>query len=231
MKYLILGDGLLGTYIHSKTGWDFISRKKDKIDFTNIDSYIHYLQPYDQILNCIGYTDTLDNNKLKHWDINYVGVIDLVNICNKLNKKIIHISTDYIYNNSIPNASEKDIPIHYNNWYTYTKLLSDGYIQAKSKNYLLIRTSFKETPFKWNKAWLNLIGNFDYINVIGDLIIKSVRKNFNGVLNIGTNKKNMYELALKTKSNCEPINNKISEGLYPFDISMDLNKLKLLLND
>ena len=35
-----------------------------------------------------------------------------------------------------PEASENDIPIHGNNWYSYTKLLADAYIELKSKNYL-----------------------------------------------------------------------------------------------
>ena len=34
MRVLIIGDGLLGSEIIKQTGWDYISRKKDQIDFT-----------------------------------------------------------------------------------------------------------------------------------------------------------------------------------------------------
>ena len=36
-RKLILGYGLLGSELYKQTGWDYISRKKDGIDFTNID--------------------------------------------------------------------------------------------------------------------------------------------------------------------------------------------------
>ena len=56
MKVLVLGDGLLGTEIIKQTGWDYISRKKDKFDIT-ISSF-NCLLGYDAVINCIAYTDT-----------------------------------------------------------------------------------------------------------------------------------------------------------------------------
>ena len=35
----ILGDGLLGSEIHSQTGWDLISRKKDGLDITDKSTF------------------------------------------------------------------------------------------------------------------------------------------------------------------------------------------------
>ena len=47
---LILGDGLLGSELHKQTGWDYISRKKDGIDFTDIDSYKNYILDYYEVI-------------------------------------------------------------------------------------------------------------------------------------------------------------------------------------
>ena len=91
---LILGDGLLGTELAKQTGWDFISRKKDGIDFTDFTSYREYIKDYDEIINCIAYTNTYDTEKDTHWNVNYKSVADLVTLCNILDKKLIHISTD-----------------------------------------------------------------------------------------------------------------------------------------
>ena len=137
MSKLILGDGLLGKEIVKQTGWNYISRKEHDIDFTKPETYDYLIKTFDVIVNCIAHTDTYDKDRQKHWDINYKGVIDLVDICNKYNKKLIHISTDYIYTNSKEEASEEDVPVHCDNWYGYTKLLSDSYVQVKSNNYLL----------------------------------------------------------------------------------------------
>jgi len=230
MKCLILGDGQLGTEIRKQTNWDYISRKKNNIDFTILNSYKHIVLEthYDTIINCIAYTNTIHNKKEPHWNVNYVGVIDLVDICNKYNKKLIQISTDYIYANSYPEASETDVPVHLNNWYTYTKLLSDGYVQAKSKNYLLIRTHFRPKPYPWKKAWLDLLNNADYVDIITNLIIKLINKKEEGVFNVGSEIKTLYSLAKQTVPECLPIMDD-HKFLRPLDVTMNINKLKNIL--
>jgi len=223
-KILILGDGLLGLEIQKQTGWDYISRKKDNFDFTALYTYVDYLKKYDEILNCIGYTDTYSDNKQKHWDINYKGVADLADYCSEYRKKIIHISTDYIYSNSSPNASEKDPPANCPNWYTYTKLLADGHVQLRLLNYLIIRTSFKPRPFPYSEAILQF-GNFDYVDIVASLIIKLINKNAIGVYNVGTKVKSMGQLAQETNKDIQITNKKIHRSM-PLDITMNIDKMK-----
>ena len=221
MRRLILGDGLLGSELVKQTGWDYISRKKDMMNLDDIIHFIKDVERYDEIINCIAHTDTYDKNRDTHWDVNYKFVIDLADVCN--DKKLIHISTDYVYTNSKEEASEKDVPVHCGNWYGYTKLLGDSYVQVKSDNNLVIRCGHKKEPFIYDKAWLNQVGNFDYVSVISDLIIKLIDKDSNGVYNVGTEKKTMYDLAKQTKSD-------VSCDTYlhpqiPKDISMNLKKI------
>ena len=228
MNRLILGDGLLGSELVKQTGWDYISRKKDGIDFTDIQTYKHFLLDYDEVINCIAHTDTYSENREKHWNINYKAVVDLVDICNGYGKKLVHISTDYIYSNSVSNASEEDVPSHCLNWYGYTKLLGDAYVQLKSNNYLLIRCTHKPEPFPYDKAWVNQVGNFDYVSIVSDLIIKLIDKDGVGIYNVGTDVKTIYQLAKKTNKNVKPINNFINDTT-PANVTMDISKLKNFL--
>lgn len=221
MKIIILGDGLLGSEIIKQTKWDYISRKKDKIDFINPSSYIAFLEKYDTVLNCIAHTDTYSNDKQKHWDINYKGLVELVDYCKMSNKKLIHISTDYIYANSSPLSSEEDIPVHQQNWYGYTKLLGDAYVQLKLNNYLLIRESHKPYPFPYKTAWSDQHTNGDYVNVIADLIIKLINNNSKGVFNVGTKEKTWFNHT-KNEFKTTP-STKTKEA--PFDITMNIEKL------
>ena len=232
MKIVILGDGLSGKEIHRITEWDVISRKNCALDIRNVKTYKDIIKPYDIIVNCIGYTKTYihdDENKKLHWDINYKGLIDLVNECNKQNKKLVHISTDYIYANSCENAKETDTPVGLDNWYTYTKILGDGYVQAVSNNYLLLRTSFKPRPFPWKTAWTDLIGNFDYIDIISDIIVKLINVNAQGIYNVGTDKKSMYDLAIQTVPNCIAINCNLNIPIN--NVTMNIDKLNHTLNE
>jgi dTDP-4-dehydrorhamnose reductase len=208
MKIAILGDGLLGKELHAQTGWDIISRKTNGFDITNKSNFGKHLlecyegviivSKYDTIVNCIANTDTYNNNKQSHWDINYKGVAHLTQFCNTHKIKLVHISTDYVYTNSIPNATEDNVPIHGNNWYSYTKLLADAHIELECDNYLICRGTHKAYPFPHNKAWVDQIGNFDYVNTISSLIINLINSDATGIFNVGTEIKSVYNLALKT---------------------------------
>ena len=209
-RIIILGNGLLGSEIHKQTGWDIISRKENGFDITQPDMFMSYFidlfdgvaasKKYDVIVNCIANTNTYSLNKEEHWNVNYKGVANLVDFCNKWGIKLVHVSTDYVYTNSINEASENDIPIHDNNWYSYTKLLGDAYIELKSSNYLVCRGTHKPKPFPYDKAWIDQIGNFDYVDVMSNLIIQLIQSDSIGMFNIGTQIKSIFKLASETTS-------------------------------
>jgi dTDP-4-dehydrorhamnose reductase len=227
---LILGDGLLGSELVKQTGWDCVSRKNKGIDFTNIKTYEHMLSDYDEVINCIAYTDTYNVNRDTHWKVNYEGVANLVDLCNMSEKKIIHISTDYLYTYSKVGATENDVPVHCSNWYGYTKLLADGYVQLKSSNFLLLRNTHKKTPFPYERAWVNQIGNFDYVDIITKYIVELIDKNAVGIYNIGTDVKTIYQLAKKTSSDVKPMYSMIDDTA-PTNVVMDVSKLERFLKE
>jgi len=219
MKVLVLGDGLLGSEIVKQTGWDYWSRKTG-FDIFDIDPL--KIREYDVMVNCIANTNTYSNDKESHWDVNYKFVDDLIFYGNGFYVKLVHISTDYIYANSESNATEDSIPAHGNNWYSYTKLLADGLIQLKSKDYLLCRTSFKPRPFPYENAWDDQLTNGDYVDVIASMIIEAINKGLSGVYNIGTEVKTMYELVSKDR---DVIRTNSVHGA-PKDVSMNIDKFK-----
>ena len=228
MRVLVIGDGLLGSEIVKQTNWDFISRKKDGIDFTNLESYQHKLYNYDVVLNCVAFTDTYSEDKETNREINYVAVTNLSDFCLQQDKKLIHISTDYVYSNSVSNASENDLPLISENWYTYYKLLADEYILLKNNNFLICRCSFKPNPFPYEKAWVDHVGNFDYVNKIAYLIIKLINNNAVGLFNVGTNLKSIFELSKLSNQNIIPT---LKPSKAPSNVSMNTNKLNNFLNN
>jgi dTDP-4-dehydrorhamnose reductase len=218
MKVLILGDGLLGSEIQKQTGWDYVSRKSNNLDINNL---LDLPIGYDVIVNCIANTNTYSTDKKSHWDVNYKFVSKLIDYCNKSQIKVVHISTDYVYAGSVSNASEEDVPVHCNNWYGYTKLLGDGLVQLQSENYLLCRCTHKPNPFPYNEAWVDQIGNFDYVDKISSLIIELIKSKSFGLYNVGTETKTMYELASKTNN----VSKTFTPEHVPKNQSMDISKL------
>jgi dTDP-4-dehydrorhamnose reductase len=232
MSIVVLGNGILGSEIVKKTNWPSISRSINGFDIRNKETYPFYFldhnykPKFNTILNCIAYTDTYSDNKQLHWDINFKSVVDLSDFCSKYNIKLIHTSTDYVYINSIDEASEEDVPIHGNNWYSYTKLLGDSYVQL-NKNNLILRGTHKPFPFPYEKAWINQIGNFDYVHCVCEIIIKLIDKKATGIYNIGTEIKTMFDLAIK--SNDKVIPTMISNNKIPKNVTMNINKLRSIL--
>ena len=225
---IVLGYGLLGKEIVRQTNWDYVSRSSNNIDFNKTDWY-HYLETYNIVINCIANTNTYSKDRESHWQTNYVSVMNLVDWCNENDKKIVHISTDYIYSNSISNTSEDDVPVSNKTWYAYTKLLGDAYVQARAKDYLLIRTSFKPSPFPYPEAIITQIGNFDYVNKISELIIKLINKNAVGVFNVGTKRKTIYDLAVQTNADIRGAFRVLNKEM-PRDITMNVSKMEKFLS-
>ena len=225
MSKIILGDGLLGSELHRITGWDYISRKKDGIDIRDLNSYKNYLDDYDEIINCSACTDTYDEDKTKTWDTNYKAVVDLVDFISNTDKKLIQFSSDYVYAKSVQNASENDVPIHDGNWYSYSKVISEPYIELRLNNYLIIRSTHKPKPFIFDKGIISQVGNFDYIDVACGMYKDLIEGDAQGIYNVGTELKTMYDLAKQTKDDVEPTNVKFHDTM-PMDVSMNLDKLK-----
>ena len=225
---LVLGDGLLGSEIVTQTGWDYVSRKKDNV---NLDEILSIVASNDKsvILNCIANTDTYSSDKRSHMDVNFNFVIDLVNICNNFKKKYIHISTDYVYSNSKNTPNEDDVPVHNETWYSYSKILADGYVENQSNNFLTSRVTHKPNPFPYNQAWKDQMGNFDYVDRQAKRIIYLILNGASYIYNIGTdNIRSVYSMAKETNKNVTPIK-------APFDVPkntrMCVNKMKEFIDE
>jgi dTDP-4-dehydrorhamnose reductase len=224
MKNLILGYGLLGKELVKQTGWDYLTYEKDGIDACNFDTFIEPLSQAETIINCIGYTKTYDEERDNHWKVNYEFVANLVDYCSKNGKKLVHVSTDYVYAKTSTDNNEFDIPVHQETWYSYCKLLADGYVQLRSTNYLMFRCSFKPRPFPYGKAYGNILGNFDYVDVLAGQMIELINEDRQGIWNIGTRLKTITDLARETKPDIEEIFP--LTGNMPDYISMCLRKFQ-----
>ncbi len=222
MKVLVLGKGKLGGEIVKQTGWDYLCRAEHEITIDNFDEWKNRMDEYDVVVNCIANTDTYSDNKEKHWKANYELVTFLAEYCDDNGKKLVHISTDYLYQNSVDDATEEDEPLFEHTWYMFTKLLADEYLKQHAKNYLICRLSHKPYPFPYDSAWVDVITNADYTPVISGLVIELIKNGAEGLYNVGTERKTIYELAQRTNKNVKKI---VSPPHVPKNISMNVSKM------
>lgn len=87
------------------------------------------------------------------------------------------------------------------NFYSKTKLWGEDMVKTFSHNYLIIRTLFKERPFPYDYAFVDQYTTGDYLDVIAPLIMNAILKGQTGTIDIGTERKTMFELARRSKPN------------------------------
>jgi len=139
----------------------------------SISKYFETNSHFDVIINCAAYTDV--DNAEKEIDlveqINHLAVKKLAEIANSQNAKLIHISTDYVFdgkNECLYLESDNPNPI---NVYGKTKHLGErAILKIMINNALIIRTSWVYSEFGNNfvKTMLKLGSRKDEINVISD---------------------------------------------------------------
>ena len=158
MKILIIGEnGQLGKSINNvigkkKSNDSFIFVGRDKFDLSKNQSIANFFKSnrFDVIVNCAAYT-SVDKAELEIETadkINHLAVKQIAEIANHQKTKLIHISTDYVFDGESDNPyseSDKTNPI---NVYGKTKLAGEQAIfLAMPNNAIIIRTSWVYSEF------------------------------------------------------------------------------------
>ena len=79
------------------------------------------------------------------YQVNVVGAQNIINLCQQNNLRLIHISTDFVFNGQKNKPyTEKDQPNPIE-WYGYTKYLAEQSVQKSGLNWNIVRLSF---PFR-----------------------------------------------------------------------------------
>lgn len=181
IKILITGgDGQLGNAIReaSKNFSDFklIFTDIQDFDITKAESVQSYLsqEHYDYLINCAAYTavDKAEEEKDLAFMINASGPENLAIACEQNNCRLIHISTDYVFDGYGHIPYKEDMETKPPSVYGQTKLAGEEAILKNSNSALIIRTSWLYSEFGNNflKTMLKYGAERDELRVIFDQI-------------------------------------------------------------
>tara|TARA_B100000575_G_scaffold174670_1_gene139988 strand:- start:1366 stop:2241 length:876 start_codon:yes stop_codon:yes gene_type:complete len=149
------------------------------LDLSLTDKCAYLFDNYtpDFIINTAGYTnvDLCEDNREKAHNVN-VGI--LKNILKFMSKKtkLIHISSDYIFDGKNALYKEDSIPNPIN-YYGKTKLESENLIRSSNRKYIILRTGNLYSQFtnlKSNRlSWIfNKLSNNESIYAVEDMFSK-----------------------------------------------------------
>jgi dTDP-4-dehydrorhamnose reductase len=190
MRILVIGNnGQLGKSIYkivdanteiddNQSSNKFIFVGREELDLSkegSIASYFNNRNKFDIIINCAAYTavDKAEEEQDLANRINHLAVKQLAEIAGKQKSKLIHISTDYVFdgeNDQPYTETDRANPI---NVYGKTKLAGEKTLQeVMPTNAIIIRTSWLYSEFGNNfvKTILRLGEQRDELSVVSDQI-------------------------------------------------------------
>jgi len=184
VKILVTGStGLVGSRIvellSAKYQFENISRST-RVDIENKESVLSAISASDaQVVlhlaaktNVDGCeTDKSSGETGEAWRVNVEGTRNVVRACLKTNKKLIYISTDFVFDGTKKAYSEEDIPNPVN-WYAKTKYEGEKIVQDLKTPWIIARIAY---PYRANfvkpdffRAILNRLKNNEPVSAVTD---------------------------------------------------------------
>lgn len=222
--FLTGGSGTLGKELICQSSTyevDFIAPSSAKCDVRDYDSVLSNILSFDGdlVLHSAALTNTkeIELDPSRAIDVNVRGTLNILKACEKLGKKLIYISTDYVFDGEKGHYKTTD-PINPIGKYSKTKAAAELIIRTY-ENSLVIRTSFFGKTFPYVEAFVDVWSSKDYVDLVVPKIIASVKSERTGVLHIGSPRRSIYDIAVSRKPDVKKSQNKDAISTIPRDTS------------
>lgn len=214
MIWVIGCNGMLGTELcrqlkNKKIDFIKTGREIDVTEISALEDFVTQQKKIDFVINCAAYTfvDKAETEKTFAKKINVVGAKNVASVSKKIGAKIIHISTDYVFDGNAKSPileNEKTCPI---NFYGQTKSDGEKMVVQENDNFFILRTA-------WLYGWDG--NNFVYKILKAANEKKSIQV-VNDQIGSPTSCKNLSEIILKI------VESKIHFGIYNFTDSGEIS--------
>ncbi len=131
------------------------------------------IQP-DIVINCAAYTavDKAETDFVVADAINHLAIATLATLCKESGAKLVHVSTDYVFDGTSPIAYKEDDQPNPKSVYGVTKLAGEVACLKNDPDSIIIRTAWVYSEFGNNfvKTMLRLMSERDTLNVVNDQV-------------------------------------------------------------
>jgi dTDP-4-dehydrorhamnose reductase len=176
MIWLIGNKGMLGSDVEKllkESNQEFIATdiEVDITDFETLKGYVGD-RNVNWIINCAAYTavDRAEDEPKKAYGINAEGPLNIAKIAQSKGAKLIHISTDYVFDGKKDGPyTEEDAPSPIG-VYGKSKLEGENNIQSILENYFIIRTAwlYGKNGNNFVYTMLRLFNEQELVKVVAD---------------------------------------------------------------
>lgn len=179
-KIIVTGcNGQLGRAVNQlyagNDEYEFVNTDVGELDITNVDKVIAFareVKPY-AIINCAAHTavDACETEEDKAYRINAIGPRNLSIAATETGAKMIHISTDYVFDGKAARPYKEFDPVGPQGMYGITKLAGENFVKDFADRYFIIRTAWLYGDGKnFVKTMLRLSETNDKVRVVRDQV-------------------------------------------------------------
>jgi dTDP-4-dehydrorhamnose reductase len=213
----------------------FLTPSKKLLDvrsYWGSDRYFYrYQKSFDYVIHAGAITRPMvihEDNPTLSIKTNIIGTANMALMCERYNKKLIYISTDYVYPGTDGDYKETDAVKPFTN-YGRSKLGGECSVQMYD-NHLILRLSMTTNPFPHPKALKDMKKSYMYTDDAAKITLKLLDET--GIINVGGESQSVYEFVKKENPDIGfNYLSEISDVNMATDCSMNTTKLKKVIND
>lgn len=177
-KIIVTGcNGQLGRAVNQEMGdnpeLEFINTDVGELNITDVDqvlSFVREVKPY-AIINCAAHTavELCETDVDNAYRINAIGPRNLSIAASETGAKLVHISTDYVFEGNGTRPYMEFDPTNPKAMYGKTKLAGEHFVRDFADRYFIIRTAWLYGDGKnFAKTMLRLSESHDTVQVVKD---------------------------------------------------------------
>jgi dTDP-4-dehydrorhamnose reductase len=207
-------------------GWQITAPRSSQLDITNeaqVARALELAQP-DVVLHLAAYTDVAkaEVERERAWAVNVHGT---GNLARHTRGQFVHFSTDYVFDGERGMYLETDIPSPAN-FYSLSKTVAEE-AARHARRVLIVRTSFKDSHWRYPMAFEDQFTSADYTDVIAKetlTLLNNLSLVQHEVLHVATERKSVYELARRRTPEVKPGSRLNANVHIPPDVSLDISR-------
>ncbi|MFJ5465912.1 dTDP-4-dehydrorhamnose reductase [Pectobacterium sp. CHL-2024] len=177
MKVLLTGaNGQLGRCFQDRlpAEWEILATDSNELDITDLERVAEIVKSFqpDAIVNAAAYTavDKAESEPEIAESINVHGPQNLAIVATKYNVRLVHVSTDYVFDGSATEPYSEDSATNPLSVYGNTKLAGEQAVTKVSPEAIIVRTAwvFSEYGNNFVKTMLRLAKERDSLSIVND---------------------------------------------------------------
>jgi len=188
------------------------------------------------VINCAGIKPPLsETDPILSARVNTFGAGNVAHACNKLEIRLVHISTDAVFSGGWETPGiGRYIPYSENtltgtpvNQYGTTKAIGETRVRSICPSALVIRAGFRhDGPWPYPSAFTDAYRSHMWLGqIVPEIVAAAKMMDLSGILHIGGEKKSVYEMAREVSPEVKPcLLEDFKDFPVPRDVSMDSSK-------